>query len=211
MSMGIENMANIVRWLSSENTPNDIMWLKIYVEEDEELRTLYKNAMEKHNKKVLEMMESKETHVDSGFDVYVPKSSEIGKEYYHEFECGKSNKLDSRISCNAQKLEVIKDELKQTNSAFYVYPRSSISKTRLRLSNNVGIIDSGYRGNLIGMFDVIENDSNLTKKLIEVESHTRLLQICSPTLGPMFVQIVERKEDLGITERGSGGIGSTGK
>ena len=31
---------------------------------------------------------------------------------------------------------------------FYVYPRSSISKTPLRMANSVGIIDSGYRGNL---------------------------------------------------------------
>ena len=36
-----------------------------------------------------------------------------------------------------------------------MYPRSSIYKTPLRLANNTGIIDSGYRGNLMGAFDNI--------------------------------------------------------
>ena len=41
-----------------------------------------------------------------------------------------------------------------------MYPRSSLSKTMLRLANSVGIIDAGYRGHLIGMFDVINNEEN---------------------------------------------------
>ena len=34
------------------------------------------------------------------------------------------------------------------NIGYYLYPRSSISKTPLILANSVGIIDSGYRGNI---------------------------------------------------------------
>jgi dUTPase len=39
---------------------------------------------------------------------------------------------------------------------------------------------------------------------------SRMFQICSPTLEPFMVRIVDSEEDLGSTERGSGGFGSTG-
>ena len=37
---------------------------------------------------------------------------------------------------------------------YYLYPRSSISKTPLRLANSVGIIDAGYRGNIMAKVGV---------------------------------------------------------
>jgi dUTPase len=39
---------------------------------------------------------------------------------------------------------------------------------------------------------------------------TRMFQICSPTLEPFLVEIVDTEEALGSTERGNGGFGSTG-
>ena len=46
-------------------------------------------------------------------------------------------------------------------TAYYLYPRSSMgSKTPLRLSNSVGIIDAGYRGNIIGVVDNISDREN---------------------------------------------------
>jgi len=92
---------------------------------------------------------------------------------------------------------------------YYMYPRSSLSKTPLRLANSVGIIDSGYRGNLCAKFDVLYDPSEWV-----CEKNHRLLQICSGTLKPFRVEIVDNVEDLnknGDTERGSGGFGSTGK
>ena len=44
-----------------------------------------------------------------------------------------------------------------------------------------------------------------------VEKNSRLVQICSPNLQPFLVSIVNNLTDLGTTERGSGGFGSTGK
>ena len=88
-----------------------------------------------------------------------------------------------------------------------MYPRSSLSKTPLRLANSVGIIDSGYRGNLIGMFDCIRGESPY-----KVPQYSKLVQICSPGLKPIFVTIVDTVEELGLdTIRGEGGFGSTGK
>jgi dUTPase len=39
---------------------------------------------------------------------------------------------------------------------------------------------------------------------------SRMFQICSPTLEPFMIKIVDSEEKLGLTERGSGGFGSTG-
>ena len=87
-----------------------------------------------------------------------------------------------------------------------MYPRSSISKSKLRLANNVGIIDAGYRGHLMGMFDCIYEDKLLVNKF------DRHLQICAPGLIPIMVTMVATKEELGVkTSRGEGGFGSTGK
>ena len=87
-----------------------------------------------------------------------------------------------------------------------MYPRSSISKSPLRLANNVGIIDAGYRGHLIGMFDLPSGNTEHIKKF------DRYLQICAPGLVPIIVEVVNQKEDLGEeTERGDGGFGSTGR
>jgi dUTPase len=107
-----------------------------------------------------------------------------------------------------------------TNTGFYMYPRSSLSKTNLRLANSVGIIDSGYRGNLIGAFDCLPvsvpshnaalGNSNLSEYC--VEKYKKLTQICAPGLVPIIVEIVNSIEDLGNeTIRGGGGFGSTGR
>jgi dUTP pyrophosphatase len=86
-----------------------------------------------------------------------------------------------------------------------MHPRSSLSKTALRLANSTGIIDAGYRGPLIGMFDCIVNTC-------VIEKYTRLLQICAPNLMPIYVRIIDNIIDLGPeTSRGEGGFGSTGK
>jgi len=40
-----------------------------------------------------------------------------------------------------------------------VFPRSSIRKTGLQLSNSVGVIDSGYRGELQATFNKVNQNS----------------------------------------------------
>ena len=87
---------------------------------------------------------------------------------------------------------------------YYMYPRSSISKTPLMLANHTGIIDSGYRGNLIGAF------RNTDSAEYTVEKNTRLLQVCHPSLCPIYAVLVE-EDELSTTSRGEGGFGSTGK
>ena len=58
------------------------------------------------------------------------------------------------------------------------------------------------------MFDCFKN----TNGIFNMEDYTRILQICSPGLFPIYVNIVDNFEDLGPTTlRGEGGFGSTGK
>jgi dUTP pyrophosphatase len=173
-----------------QQQPQPYMYtLYVYVnQEDCELFSLYNKKVNSHNEQLL-----LNSFVDSGFDLFVPKTQTM--------VANKVNKVDFEIKC-----EMVKHVgTQKVPSAFYLYPRSSISKGNLRLANSVGIIDSGYRGNIIGMFDVIYNDHS-----VFLEAHSRILQICTPTLEPFKVVIVHSDRELSSTPRNTGGFGSTG-
>lgn len=119
----------------------------------------------------------------------------------------------------------IKTCMKRNNNyvGFYLYMRSSTaSKTPLRLANNVGIIDSGYRGNIKALFDIksLKNKNKLidltpvSSNILEFQlnENDRFVQICPPILDyPMKIIIVDNINHLGNkTNRGEGGFGSTG-
>jgi dUTP pyrophosphatase len=92
------------------------------------------------------------------------------------------------------------------NVSYYLYPRSSISKTDLMMANSVGIIDAGYRGNIMAKV----RNMNLTSPA-KVNKGDKLFQICAPDLRPIHVILLEREDELTNTTRGIGGFGSTGK
>ena len=87
-----------------------------------------------------------------------------------------------------------------------VFPRSSIRKTHLHLSNSVGVIDSGYRGELQATFKKIQGISN--NALDNYKVGDRIFQIMIIPHPPIEFKEVE---ELNNTERGEGGFGSTGK
>jgi len=83
-----------------------------------------------------------------------------------------------------------------------IIPRSSIgAKTPLRLSNSVGLIDSGYRGELGVLYD------NLTSTPYEVHQGDRIAQLLVMPSYRFKAQVVDTLED---SDRGEGGFGSTG-
>jgi dUTP pyrophosphatase len=132
---------------------------------------------------------------DSGFDVMSPNFITARNENV--------NKIDFLIRCSAT---IENADGSSQATGYYLYPRSSISKTPLRLANSTGIIDSGYRGNIMAMFDCLYQTS------YKLDKFQRICQICAPTLIPIYVNVVPEESDLGIaTSRGSGGFGSTGK
>ena len=179
-----------MRIMTSETMNYNYMHLKIFVNGDEKLKQKYKECVEKHNRALIQNQE----HIDAGFDIFVPGKLTT--------TIDNVNKVDFNIVCSA----VMVNNNNKINTGYYMYPRSSLSKTSLRLANSVGIIDSGYRGNLIGMFDLLGIES------YEVNQYDRLVQVCAPGLVPIYVEIVDTFEDLGTnTLRGTGGFGSTGK
>ena len=119
---------------------------------------------------------------DAGLDLYVVEDQ--------TFTPGETKKIHLGISCEPL-----------DGKAYYLFPRSSICKTPLRLSNSVGIIDAGYRGNIKAFVDNIKNES------FTIERGTRLFQICGRYLEPITLEVVGELSD---SIRGNDGFGSTG-
>lgn len=84
-----------------------------------------------------------------------------------------------------------------------IIPRSSIgAKTPFRLSNSVGLIDSGYRGELGVLYD------NVSFSDASIKKGDRIAQLLVMPSYRFKAKLVESLED---SDRGSGGFGSTGK
>lgn len=181
--------------------------LKLAVNSDQnELLELYTSHIAKHNTSI-------ETALfpNSGFDLFVPSETIFDKDFAAKFVDLKIKTEMIYCDKNMQvTLETEEGEQETVSGAsyscgYYVYPRSSISKTPLMLANHVGIIDSGYRGNLMAAVRKLPTEQSSYL----VEKHTRLFQICHPSLCPVFVVLVPESE-LNSSERGEGGFGSTG-
>jgi dUTP pyrophosphatase len=156
--------------------------------QDPELRNIYKSHIEKHNAGVIDG----DAFPNSGFDLFIPENVLFD-------QTAMTKMVGLGVKC-----EMIRRENNRTVTLpFFMFPRSSMSKTPLMLANHTGIIDSGYRGELIAAL------RNLSGSPYEVVASTRLLQICLPSLDAFTVEIVE-EEVLSTTARGSGGFGSTG-
>ena len=167
--------------------------LYLYVDKSvPELHELYKNHIEFHNNHI-----DTDKFPNSGFDLFIPESQTITHNpltsYFLDFKI----KTEMKIKYNS--------ECEYVSTAFNLHPRSSISKTPLMLSNHTGIIDSGYRGNIIGAFRCLNVDS------FYVQKFSRVLQVCHPLLCKIRVVLVDNENELSSTLRGEGGFGSTGK
>ena len=173
-----------------------IMELFLFIESnDDNLKNMYNGAATFHNAKM-----HNSDFPDAGFDLFCP----------FDMNCDFTsiNKVDFSVCTSAR---IICENGKIFNSGFYLHPRSSLSGTPLRLANSTGIIDSGYRGHLVGKFDCLKNNYNNYNNYV-VNRYDKLLQIVAPGMIPIFVYIVDNKEELGLeTDRGAGGFGSTGK
>ena len=120
---------------------------------------------------------------DAGLDLYVLKEQ--------KFLPGETKLIKLGISC-----EPI------DGKPYYLFPRSSISKTPLRLSNSIGLIDAGYRGEIMASCD------NIKDMEYSIEEGQRLFQLVASDSSPISFSLVD---ELSETSRGSGGFGSTGK
>jgi len=142
--------------------------------EDSEIQSMYQDHSTYHEG-------------DSGLDLFFPEDVNMEP---HE----------TKIISLGIKCEAYPSRNKEHNISYYLYPRSSISKTPLRMANSVGIIDSGYRGPIMIALD------NTQDTTYRIEADQRLFQICSPTLAPDSFELTNCLSD---TTRAEGGFGST--
>ncbi len=126
---------------------------------------------------------------DAGFDTFVEKET-VGK--------GGDVRL-LELGCSAAAYDTERKHFR----AFWLLPRSSISKTPLRMANSVGLIDAGYRGQLMGATDFVT--------YYKVNAGDRYYQITGPELLPWKAVHIVDTIPGGETIRGSGGFGSTGQ
>jgi dUTP pyrophosphatase len=138
---------------------------------------------------------------DAGLDLYVAADSYI---------CAESSFVGQGLKA------ALYDPERGIFRAYWMLPRSSISKTPMRLANSVGLIDAGYRGEikaalyaLIPTGGVKDNDGYLND-YVKLEHGTRIVQLAAPDLLPFDdIKIVDEIPG-GATLRGAGGFGSTG-
>lgn len=123
---------------------------------------------------------------DAGFDLYLPEAVELDE--------GIPALVDLDIS------------LAIPEGYFgLITPRSSMANRRVLLANTVGIVDSGYRGNI--KVALIYMPSKEMTKSIFIDAGERVAQII---IIPHYQFGMVPTESLDDTERGEGGFGSTG-
>ena len=88
-----------------------------------------------------------------------------------------------------------------------IFPRSSISNYDLTLTNSVGVIDSGYRGEVTFKFKPYHNLRS---------RHGHYDYAIGERIGQLIIIpypdiLLEEVDTLSPSERGTGGYGSTGK
>jgi dUTP pyrophosphatase len=184
---------------------------------EEDTAQLYREKIDNYNN-------SEIPHRDSGFDLFIPHNINdnhcsvinINKncDTKNEYICYLNQlKINHKVQCSAY---ILDGENNVIPTGYYMYPRSSISKSGIMMANSVGIIDSGYRGDLIGKFNITTQLSgvdnfNICEPIMFgnlFQKHNRVCQLCNPLLLPWSkIEIVDTLDE---TSRGSGGFGSTG-
>jgi dUTP pyrophosphatase len=124
---------------------------------------------------------------DAGFDLY---SAAV--------EIGGARAVKVSQTCRAALYDAVSGHFR----AYWLLPRSSISKSPLRLANSVGLIDAGYRGPLLAMVD--------SAREFSIGLGDRYFQLAAPDLVAFDdIRVVDELPG-GATLRGAGGFGSTG-
>ena len=119
---------------------------------------------------------------DAGIDLFIVEKQTI--------KSGETSLIHLGIAC---------ENIEQ--KPYLLMPRSSISKTPLRLCNSIGLIDAGYRGEIMAAVDNIKDVS------YTVDVGDRLFQLVAMDGSSISFSLVG---ELSSSDRGEGGFGSTG-
>ena len=88
----------------------------------------------------------------------------------------------------------------EQNFGYMLVPRSSISKTPLRLANSIGIIDKSYRGKVM-----VKVDNNSSSDFTMNEGSCYFQIVAFSGILPKYFLV----DHINLTKRGDGGFGST--
>ena len=101
-----------------------------------------------------------------------------------------------------------------------IYPRSSISKKNIALTNAVGVVDAGYRGEVMAKFKPIPMVGRYIKcmegECPGFDKDTIYAYVVGDRIAQLIIMPIpeiefEEADELTATDRGTGGYGSTGK
>jgi len=186
MSQLYYNMSSKILTLHLKNSTN--------VEYEWFANTYYQNGH------VLDTLLDPDYMGDTGFDIHCPQSIIVPAKSI-------SFKIPLGLHISAHIIHYSGMDInKKTPSSFELWPRSSCgSKTPLRLSNSIGLIDKQYRGEIIAIVD------NLSEQDYHIEQGDRLFQLVAPGHLPILSMVLDKDQQLDKTERGEKGFGSTGK
>ena len=120
---------------------------------------------------------------DAGLDIYVINEQTIDPD--------ETSLIHLQIACETS-----------DGRPYLLMPRSSIAKTPLRLCNSIGLIDGGYRGEIMAVVD------NIKKQPYTIKPGQRLFQLVAMDGSPIHFTLVDK---LTESTRGEGGFGSTGE
>ena len=125
--------------------------------------------------------------------------------HFHDGDAGLDLFVIESLTVEPGKTGIIKSYIASENTKgnpYFLMPRSSISKTPLRQCNSIGLIDGGYRGEIMAVVDNIKDEP------YTVQPGQRLFQLVAMDGSPIHFELVSK---LTKTSRGEGGFGSTGK
>ena len=140
----------------------------------------------------------KKLHPDAVIPAYA-KSGDAALDL-HAVERGKTDNYGNMVYKTGLAMEI------PHGHVGLVYPRSSISKTKQMLRNHVGVIDSGYRGEIILKFGWFSQAATPDSSVYDAGDRIGQLMII-PRPDVEFLEV----DELSDTERGKGGFGSTGQ
>ena len=160
---------------------------------------------------------------DAGYDIVAVGQPKVVGSIYQGLYYTAISHIEYNTKLN------IEPEMEDGDFKFFMllYPRSSIVKTNLSLANSVGVIDSGYRGDIKVCFKYIAQPEDM--KIVEGKSFRgkkasgivtsinpqriyqngdRIAQLIPCKHLPLSIDYIDM---INNTDRGIGGFGSTGK
>ena len=192
-----------------ESEKNGIAEFLQEIEEDETLSNSKKELINMLFQSTIELIEQ---ILESGREQVVVKITKLDPDallptYAHPTDCGADISSIENIEIPPHSTVIIKTGLAVGIPAGYeiqIRPRSGLSaKTMLRIANAPGTIDADYRGE-IGIIV-----TNIGDEIYDVHKFDKIAQLVIAPTPKIKWQEVDGVDDLGETERGAGGFGST--